>query len=248
MTSRVSQPPTAAAPAACPRLVAPGASLSPCCSPTGTSEPRSPRDGSSSTPWDASMVQPSSIDVRLDKYFRLFDNHRYPYIDPAQEQPDLTRLVEVGSDDEGFVLHPGSSSSARPSGGQPAGRPRRSGRREVEPGPARAAHPRDGRLRRPRVLGACHLRAVQCRDAADHALPGMKIGQLCFFRLSSAAENPTGRRLTDLITRASADRPPAGRSRTSTRPRSKGFRSLGPSRGSTRRAPRPQPVIRRPAS
>ena len=48
-------------------------------------------------PWDASMVQPSSIDVRLDKYFRLFDNHRYPYIDPAQEQPDLTRLVEVGS-------------------------------------------------------------------------------------------------------------------------------------------------------
>jgi dCTP deaminase len=58
------------------------------------------------------MVQPSSVDVRLDKYFRLFDNHRYPYIDPAAEQPDLTRLVEVGgpddnTSDEGFVLHPG---------------------------------------------------------------------------------------------------------------------------------------------
>jgi len=63
-------------------------------------------------PWDPAMVQPSSVDVRLDKYFRLFDNHRYPYIDPAAEQPDLTRLVEVGgpddnTSDEGFVLHPG---------------------------------------------------------------------------------------------------------------------------------------------
>ena len=47
-------------------------------------------------PWDPAMVQPSSVDVRLDKFFRLFDNHRYPYIDPAAEQPDLTRLVEVG--------------------------------------------------------------------------------------------------------------------------------------------------------
>ena len=66
-------------------------------------------------PWDPTLVQPSSIDERLDKYFRLFDNHRYPYIDPAQEQPDLTRLVEVGgaavpggaAATEAFVLHPG---------------------------------------------------------------------------------------------------------------------------------------------
>jgi dCTP deaminase len=46
-------------------------------------------------PYDPVMIQPSSIDVRLDKYFRLFDNHKYPYIDPSQEQPELTRLVEV---------------------------------------------------------------------------------------------------------------------------------------------------------
>lgn len=57
-------------------------------------------------PWDAEMVQPSSVDVRLDRYFRLFDNHKYPYIDPAVEQPDLTRLIEVRPD-EPFVLHPG---------------------------------------------------------------------------------------------------------------------------------------------
>jgi len=57
-------------------------------------------------PYDPEMVQPSSIDVRLDKYFRLFDNHKYAVIDPAQEQPELTRLVEVEGDDP-FVLHPG---------------------------------------------------------------------------------------------------------------------------------------------
>ena len=57
-------------------------------------------------PYDEAMVQPSSIDVRLDKYFRLFDNHKYPFIDPAKEQPDLTHLVEVERD-EPFILHPG---------------------------------------------------------------------------------------------------------------------------------------------
>src|SRR5581483_8602368 len=57
-------------------------------------------------PFDDSMVQPSSIDVRLDRFFRVFENHRYPHIDPAQEQPDLTRLVEPEGD-EPFILHPG---------------------------------------------------------------------------------------------------------------------------------------------
>ena len=57
-------------------------------------------------PYDPAMLQPSSIDVRLDRFFRLFDNHKYPYIDPSQDQPDLTRLVEVDAA-EPFVLHPG---------------------------------------------------------------------------------------------------------------------------------------------
>lgn len=62
-------------------------------------------------PWEPGMVQPSSVDVRLDRYFRLFDNHKYPFIDPAVDQPDLTRLIEV-EPDEPFILHPGSSRSA----------------------------------------------------------------------------------------------------------------------------------------
>src|SRR5690625_842419 len=57
-------------------------------------------------PFDDEMIQPSSVDVRLDHYFRLFDNHKYPVIDPSLPQPELTRLVEVDPE-ESFMLHPG---------------------------------------------------------------------------------------------------------------------------------------------
>ncbi len=57
-------------------------------------------------PTEPEMVQPSSVDVRLDRFFRLFDNHRYAMIDPSTEQPDLTRMVEVDPESP-FVLHPG---------------------------------------------------------------------------------------------------------------------------------------------
>jgi dCTP deaminase len=56
-------------------------------------------------PYDQSLLQPSSVDVRVDRYFRVFRNSRYPFIDVKQEQEDLTELVEVG--DEAFILHPG---------------------------------------------------------------------------------------------------------------------------------------------
>ena len=57
-------------------------------------------------PFDETLVQPSSVDVRLDRFFRVFENHRYPHIDPSVEQADLTRLVEPEGD-EPFILHPG---------------------------------------------------------------------------------------------------------------------------------------------
>ena len=56
-------------------------------------------------PYDPSLLQPSSVDVRVDRYFRVFRNSRYPYIDVKAEQEDLTEMVEVG--DEPFILHPG---------------------------------------------------------------------------------------------------------------------------------------------
>ena len=102
-------------------------------------------------PYDPDMVQPASIDVRLDRWFRLFDNHRYPVIDPAVEQDGLTHLVDVGPDDP-FVLHPGEfvlgatyesvtlpDDVAAPPGGQV---------QPGAPGPADALH---RRIHRPRL-------------------------------------------------------------------------------------------------
>jgi dCTP deaminase len=57
-------------------------------------------------PYDERMIQPSSVDVRVDGKFRVFHNARYPYIDVRQPMDDLTELVEVGPD-EPFILHPG---------------------------------------------------------------------------------------------------------------------------------------------
>ena len=57
-------------------------------------------------PYDEADLQPSSIDLHLDRSFRVFRNNRYPYIDVRSPQPDLTELLTV-ADDEAFVLHPG---------------------------------------------------------------------------------------------------------------------------------------------
>ena len=57
-------------------------------------------------PYDESLVQPSSVDVRVDRSFRVFHNSRHPYIDVRKPMEDLTELVEV-EDGEPFVLHPG---------------------------------------------------------------------------------------------------------------------------------------------
>lgn len=57
-------------------------------------------------PFERELLQPSSIDVRLDRMFRVFNNHLYTHIDPATRQDDLTALVEV-TDGDPFVLHPG---------------------------------------------------------------------------------------------------------------------------------------------
>jgi dCTP deaminase len=57
-------------------------------------------------PYEQSLLQPSSIDVRVDRFFRVFHNARYPYIDVKEPQDDLTELVEVNGDSP-FILHPG---------------------------------------------------------------------------------------------------------------------------------------------
>ncbi len=143
-------------------------------------------------PYDPGMIQPSSIDVRLDKFFRLFDNHKYPVIDPAQDQPELTRLVEVEPDD-GFVLHPGEfvlgstletvtlpdDLAARVEGKSSLGRL------------GLMTHATAGFVD-PGFSGHVTLELSNVATLPIILWPGMKVGQLCFFRLSSPAENPYG--------------------------------------------------------
>jgi dCTP deaminase len=65
------------------------------------------RDGSIGIdPYDDDLLQPSSVDVRVDRFFRVFRNSRYPYIDVKEPMDDLTELVEIDAE-EPFILHPG---------------------------------------------------------------------------------------------------------------------------------------------
>jgi dCTP deaminase len=130
-------------------------------------------------PYSPELIQPSSIDVRLDRYFRVFENHRYPHIDPAVEQPDLTRLVET-SGDEPFVLHPGEFVLA--------------GRLEGKSSLGRLGlltHSTAGWID-PGFSGHVTLELSNVATLPIKLWPGMKIGQLCLFRTSSPAEHPYG--------------------------------------------------------
>ncbi|HEY0247927.1 MAG TPA: dCTP deaminase [Gryllotalpicola sp.] len=143
-------------------------------------------------PYEPAMIQPSSIDVRLDRFFRLFSNHKYPFIDPAENQPDLTRLVEV-SGEEPFILHPGEfvlgstfeqvtlpdDVAARLEGKSSLGRL------------GLLTHSTAGFID-PGFTGHVTLELSNVATLPIKLWPGMKIGQLCFFRLTSPAEKPYG--------------------------------------------------------
>ena len=143
-------------------------------------------------PFDDACVQPSSIDLHVDKQFRVFQNNRYPFIDVKAEQPDLTELIEVKGG-EPFILHPGEfvlGSTAE-----------------------RVAIPDDmvARLEGKSSLGRLGLLihstagyvdpgwdgylTLELSNVANLPItiyPGMKIGQISFFMLSTPAEVPYG--------------------------------------------------------
>ncbi len=143
-------------------------------------------------PYDEAMIQPSSIDFRLDRFFRVFENHRYPHIDPAADQSDLTREVEP-TGDEPFILHPGEfvlgstfevvtlpdDLAARVEGKSSLGRL------------GLLTHATAGFVD-PGFSGHVTLELANVATLPIKLYPGMKIGQLCFFRLSSPAEHPYG--------------------------------------------------------
>ncbi|HEY5456752.1 MAG TPA: dCTP deaminase [Acidothermaceae bacterium] len=143
-------------------------------------------------PYDPIMVQPSSVDVRIDKYFRVFENHRYPHIDPAIEQPDLTRLVEPAVD-EPFILHPGEFVLA--STYEVITLPDDvAGRLEGKSSLGRLGlltHSTAGWID-PGFSGHVTLELSNVATLPIKLWPGMKIGQLCLFRTSSPSEFPYG--------------------------------------------------------
>jgi len=143
-------------------------------------------------PFDPDLVQPSSVDVRLDSLFRVFNNTRYTHIDPAKQQDELTSLVEVPSN-EPFVLHPGEfvlgSTMERCS--LPADL---AGRLEGKSSLGRLGlltHSTAGFID-PGFDGHITLELSNVANLPIILWPGMKIGQLCLFRLTSPAEFPYG--------------------------------------------------------
>ncbi|MEY3028747.1 MAG: hypothetical protein RL198_144 [Actinomycetota bacterium] len=143
-------------------------------------------------PLELDFIQPSSMDIRLDRFFRLFDNHRYAFIDPAQQQDELTHLIEV-EPNEAFVLHPGEfvlgstyefvtlpdDIAARLEGKSSLGRL------------GLLTHSTAGFVD-PGFRGHVTLELSNVATLPIKLWPGMKIGQLCFFRLSSASDQPYG--------------------------------------------------------
>jgi dCTP deaminase len=145
-------------------------------------------------PYDPSLLQPSSVDVRVDRYFRVFRNNLYPHIDVKVEQENLTELVEIA--DEPFILHPGEFVLGS----------------TLE----RVALPDDlvARLEGKSSLGRLgllihstagfvdagwdgHL-TLELSNVANLPIaiyPRMKIGQISFLRMTTAAENPYGSKI-----------------------------------------------------
>jgi len=143
-------------------------------------------------PFDEAMIQPSSVDVRLDKFFRVFENHKYSVIDPSIEQAELTREV-IAEDDEAFILHPGEFVLA--STYEIITLPDDiAGRLEGKSSLGRLGlltHSTAGFID-PGFSGHITLELSNVANLPVKLYPGMKIGQLCLIKLSTPAEHPYG--------------------------------------------------------
>ncbi|MGF1616945.1 MAG: dCTP deaminase [Acidimicrobiia bacterium] len=143
-------------------------------------------------PYEPSYVQPSSVDLRVGNGFRVFVNHRYSEIDPRAPQADLTQLVEV-DDEEPFMLHPGEfvlgstlervrlgvDVVARLEGKSSLGRL------------GLLIHSTAGFID-PGFEGHITLELSNVATLPIAIYPGMKIGQISFYQMTTAAEYPYG--------------------------------------------------------
>jgi dCTP deaminase len=143
-------------------------------------------------PYNPRDLQPSSVDLHLDRRFRVFRNNRYAYIDVRAPQPDLTELLSV-ADDEAFILHPGEfvlgqtlewveladDLVARLEGRSSLGRL------------GLLIHSTAGYVD-PGWKGNLTLELSNVANLPIALYYGMSIGQISFFRMTSAAERPYG--------------------------------------------------------
>ena len=143
-------------------------------------------------PLDESLIQPSSVDVRADRLFRVFHNARYPFIDVKQQMEDLTELVEVDGE-RAFILHPGEfvlgstlerirlpdDLVARLDGKSSLGRL------------GLLIHSTAGFID-PGWNGQVTLELSNVSNLPITIYPEMKIGQISFVQLSEPAESPYG--------------------------------------------------------
>ena len=143
-------------------------------------------------PYDAQDLQPSSVDLHLDRSFRVFRNNRYPYIDVRVDQPDLTELLKI-ADDEPFILHPGEfvlgqtlewvelpdDLVARLEGRSSLGRL------------GLLIHSTAGYVD-PGWKGNLTLELSNVANLPIALYAGMRIGQISFFKMSSPVERPYG--------------------------------------------------------
>lgn len=143
-------------------------------------------------PFDPELIQPSSVDVRMDRYFRVFNNSKYTHIDPKVNQDELTSLVEV-EEGEAFVLHPGEFvlASTLEKFTLPT---HLAGRLEGKSSLGRLGlltHSTAGFID-PGFNGYITLELSNVANLPITLWPGMKVGQLALFQLSSPAETPYG--------------------------------------------------------
>jgi dCTP deaminase len=143
-------------------------------------------------PYEPSYVQPSSVELRVANGFRVFVNHKYSEIDPRAPQQDLTQLVEVG-EDEPFMLHPGEfvlgSTLERVRLGNDV-----VARLEGKSSLGRLGlliHSTAGFID-PGFEGHITLELSNVATLPIAIYPGMKIGQISFYQMTTAAEYPYG--------------------------------------------------------
>ena len=144
------------------------------------------------SPYEEALVQPASIDIRLDGRFLVFRNYKHSFIDPKAPQPDLTEMVTVGPD-EPFIVHPGEfilgNTVERISLGDDL-----VARLEGKSSLGRLGlivHATAGYVD-PGFDGNITLELSNVANLPIRLYPGMKIGQISFFAMSTPADRPYG--------------------------------------------------------